>query len=276
MKVSRPLSVTLPAYGVLFAESAHAKDFRMAERADPFHKLIYVLDGRVDYREPGRAALPPAEAGTLLIVPRDVRHLIQDLRPSTLLLLCLAGDFLEADPDLPRLWLELAKLPGRRLLLARPGRLRIESLWRRAMLESAHSRVGGAVTVRTNAAQILVHLARLPARGAGDDAVRRVAAVVREIDETFFDAWNLDRAARRAGLSRRRFSELFRVTTGRTFWEHLNESRLAHAARLLRAGEHSITGVMFSCGFNDMSHFYRAFRAKYGAAPRTWLKKLDL
>jgi AraC family L-rhamnose operon regulatory protein RhaS len=270
MKVSRPLSVTLPSYGVLFAESAHAKDFRMAERADPFHKLIYVLDGRVDYREAGRATMPPAESGALLIVPRDVRHLIQDLRPSTLLLLCLAGDYLEADPDLPRLWLELAKLPGRRLLLTRPARLRIESLWRRAMLERAHSRVGGAVTVRTNAAQILVLLARLPARGAGDDAVRRVAAVVREIDETFFDEWNLDRAASRAGLSRRRFSELFRTVIGRTFWEHLNELRLAHAAKLLMANDHSITGVMFSCGFNDVTHFYRLFRTRYGTAPRQW------
>jgi len=121
MKVSRPLPVTLPAYGVLFAESVHATDFRMAERADPFHKFIYILDGQVSYREPRKPAAPPAEAGTLLIVPRDVRHQIEDVRPSTLLLLCLAGDFLEADPDLPRLWLELSRLPGRRLHLDRPA-----------------------------------------------------------------------------------------------------------------------------------------------------------
>lgn len=274
MRVSRPLSVTLPAYGVLFAESAHAKDFRMAERADPFHKLIYVLDGQVDYREPGRPALPPAETGAILVVPCGVRHEIRDLRPSTLLLLCLAGDFLETDPDLPRLWLELAKVSGRRLLLSRPARQRIEGMWRRAMLEMAHARVGGAVTVRTHAAQILVLLARLPAPGSGDDATRRVAAVVREVEETFYDEWNLDRAASRAGLSRRRFSELFRTVTGRTFWEHLNELRLAHAGRLLRAGGHSIAGVMFSCGFNDVTHFYRLFRAHHGAPPRQWLAGL--
>ena len=92
MRVSQPLSVTLPPYGVLFAESVHAKDFRMAERADPFHKLIYVLEGQVACREPRKPAPQPSEAGTLLNVPRDVRQQIQDLRSSTLLLLFLAGD----------------------------------------------------------------------------------------------------------------------------------------------------------------------------------------
>ncbi|MGH8017936.1 MAG: helix-turn-helix domain-containing protein [Opitutaceae bacterium] len=271
MKVSQPLPVTLPPYGVLFAESVHATDFRMAERADPFHKMIYVLDGEVSYREPRKPAALPVEAGTLLIVPRDVRHQIEDVRPSTLLLLCLAGNFLEADPDLPRLWLKLSKLPGRRLHLDRPARVRVENMWRRAMLEVAHARVGGAVSVRALAAQILVLLARLPTQAARDETGQRVAAVAREVEETFYDEWNLERAASRAGLSRRRFSELFRKMTGRTFWEHLNELRLAHAARLLRAGEHSISGVMFSCGFNDVTHFYRLFRARHGAPPRAWL-----
>ncbi|MBI2497384.1 MAG: helix-turn-helix transcriptional regulator [Opitutae bacterium] len=273
MKVSQPLPVTLPPYGVLFAESVHATDFRMAERADPFHKLIYVLDGAVGYRERRKSAAAPAEAGTVLVVPRDVRHQIADVRPSTLLLLCLADGYLAADADLPRLWLELARQPGRRVHPDRPARIRLENMWRRAMLELAHARVGGAVSVRTLAAQILVLLARLPARETGNAAAQRVAAVAREIGETFYDEWSLERAAGRAGLSRRRFSELFRAVIGCSFWEHLNAQRLTHAARLLQAGEHSILGVMFSCGYNDTTHFYRSFRARYGAPPRAWLAR---
>lgn len=271
MKVSRPLSVTLPSYGVLFAASAHSADFHMAQRADPFHKLLYVLEGAVAYREAGRATPVTIEAGTLLIVPRGLAHQIDDVRPSNLLLLCLTDTFLQPDPDLPELWRMLAETPRRQMLLSRPTRLRVETMWRRAMLETAHARIGGAVTARTLAAQVLVLLARLPARLTKDDATRRVAAVTREVGETFFDEWHLDRAAARAGLSRRRFSELFRAANATTFWEHLNELRLAHAARLLREGEHSITGVMFSCGFNDVTHFYRLFRARYGAPPRAWV-----
>ncbi|NBX60141.1 MAG: helix-turn-helix domain-containing protein, partial [Opitutaceae bacterium] len=63
------------------------------------------------------------------------------------------------------------------------------------------------------------------------------------------------------------------TAAGRTFWAVLNDLRLAHAAMLLQRGEHSIMGVMFSCGFNDVSHFYRMFRQRYGAAPRAWLAR---
>ena len=80
--------------------------------------------------------------------------------------------------------------------------------------------------------------------------------------------------AARAGLSRRRFSDLFRAGKGCTFWEFLNEHRLEHAAKLLRTGNHSVTGVAFSCGFNDLSHFYRLFRGRFKQPPRAWLAQL--
>jgi AraC-like DNA-binding protein len=272
MRVSRPISVTLPPYGALFAESVHAADFRMAERADPFHKLIYVLQGRVAYRESRGHPGHPAEAGTLLVVPRGTSHRFADELPSTLLLLCLTEEFLARDPDLPQLWAELERLPGHRVALARPARHGMEDLWRRALMQRHDRRPGGGVLVRAIAAQIVVQLARLPPQPTDSDAAGRVAAVVAELDESFPDPWSLDRAAGRAALSRRRFSELFRLATKRTFWAYLTERRLDHAARLLRAGEHSVMGVMFSCGFNDVSHFYRLFRKKFGRAPAGWAR----
>jgi AraC family L-rhamnose operon regulatory protein RhaS len=273
VSVSGPIPVTLPGYGVLFAESVHAADFRMAERADPFHKLIYVLKGQVEYLELHRAKPVQAGPGTVLVVPRGVAHRIADREASTLLLLCLDGDFLGIDADLPRLWLVLARIADHRLALSRPARQRLESMWRRAMVEREHARVGGHVTVRTLAAQTLVMLARLPPEGGGAAAEDRVAAVLREMEETFYDQWSIDRAAARAGLSRRRFTELFRAATGRTFWEVLNARRLEHAAVLLRGREHSILGVMFASGFNDLSHFYRMFRHHHGSPPGAWLTR---
>jgi hypothetical protein len=54
--------------------------------------------------------------------------------------------------------------------------------------------------------------------------------------------------------------------------EGAQELRMEHAARLLRSGEHSVTGVIFSCGFTDVSHFYRTFRHRFGAAPGVWMR----
>ncbi len=269
MKRSQPLAVTIPPAGVLFAESIHAGDFHMAPRTDPFHKLVYVLRGGLRYTEAPR---PPESvaAGMLLVIPAGREHEISDEQPSTLFLLCLGKAFLASDPELPVIWSELAARLDRRIGLSRPTQHQIESAWRRAMVERLQPRPGSLTTIRTLAAQILVTLIRLPARKQAHAPLTRVAAVAREMEVTFYDEWNLDRAATRAGVSRRHFSMLFRQTCGRTFWEHLTDLRLTHAAQLLRKGDHSVTGVVFSCGFGDVSQFYRLFRQRYRLPPGRW------
>lgn len=72
MRVSHPIPIALPADGVPFAEGAHAGEFRMAERVDPYHKLIFVLDGCLAYRETGRVSPVSVEAGSVLFVPVGV------------------------------------------------------------------------------------------------------------------------------------------------------------------------------------------------------------
>jgi AraC family L-rhamnose operon regulatory protein RhaS len=244
----------------------------MAERADAFHKLIYVFAGEIEFRAADDPQPRIVQTGNVLVVPAAERHAIVDRRPSTLLLLCLAPGFLGRDRDLAKLWTKLATTSARPLSLDRPGRLRLEALWRRGLLEQMQEGVGAAAAGRALATQILVLLARLPARDPGGDAAQRVAGVAREVGETIYDDWNLDRAAARAGLSRRRFSELFRTARGATFWDFLTDLRLKHAAEMLEAGEHSVTGVMFACGFNDVSNFYRLFRRRFGHPPKTWAR----
>jgi AraC family L-rhamnose operon regulatory protein RhaS len=269
MKHSRPVAISMPATGIAFAESAHTGDFRMAPRTDAFHKLLYILRGEVAYAEAGRTP-ERAAAGAMLVIPAGASHQLRDERPSTLLLLCVTPTFLETDPELPALWRSLATRDERRVVLSPPTQHNVESAWRRALLEGVHRQPGAVTLHRALAAQILVTLVRLPARKGASTPLTRVAAVARELDVSFYDDWNLDRAAVRAGVSRRHFSQLFREVSGRTFWEHLTELRLDHAAQLLRQGEHSVTGVVFSCGFGDVSQFYRLFRARYRLPPREW------
>ena len=275
MRVSRPITGKLPPHGVLFAESSHSGEFEMAPRQDPYHKLLYVLAGEVAYREMDSELGIPVKAGSLLIVPRDTAHHIADREPSTLLLMCFHDAYAQSEDDLKELWRRLGDVPGHTLQLSRPAQQRLESMWRRAMFEWEHARVGGATTVRALAAQTMVLLSRLPVESGGVSAQARVLAVKVEIEETFYDDWDLDRAAVRAGLSRRRFTELFRQATGETFGVFLSELRLEHAAKLLQTGYHSVTGVMFASGFNDVSHFYRRFRQKFGKPPRTWSAEIQ-
>jgi AraC-like DNA-binding protein len=272
MPVSHPISVSLPAYGVLFAESVHAENFSMSERRDPYHKVLYVLHGRVDYTDLASGQRIEATPGSALIIKSETRHQIADLSPSTLLLLCIGPNLLKPDPALQKLWTTLSK-SSRRLEVPRPSRPRIENGWRRAIFEREHSQVGSEVAIRALAAQTLVTLARVPAESGSGSAEERVATVAREIQDRFYEEWDIDLAASRAGLSRRHFTNLFRASTGKTLGDFLIDCRMTHAERLLRRGDHTVLGVIFSCGFNDVSHFYRLFRRRYGIAPGSWLKQ---
>ncbi len=272
MPVSRPIAVTLPDYGLAFAESIHGPSFRMAERADEFHKLVYVLQGRVTLFPAGPAKPLPAGPGATLCVAAGARHRIADTEPPTLLLLCFTPALLARDPELERLWARL--LGGKAASLQQGGRgHRFEGLWRAGIAEQAGSQPGREVALRAAAANILVALARGPAGPPTDDAAQRVLAVTRELAGTFYEPWSLARACSRAGMSRRHFSALFRQHTGRSFLGQLTELRLTHAAALLRENRHSIIGAAFSSGYGDLSHFYRLFRARFGRPPRAWLEK---
>ncbi len=272
-KVTRPVPVALPAHGVAFAESLHAADFRMPARTDPFHKLIYVLRGHVLYQIQPYTSERPAGPGSLLALAHGTVHQLRDRTPATLLLLCLAPAWLADDPPRRALWRTLAHRGHWHLPSAGLTGERFENLWRRALLEQRESRPAAPVALHALAAQILVAVARQPDTPApADPATSRVAAVARELAETFYDEWTLDHAATRAGLSRRHFSELFRSHAGETFLTTLTRLRLDHAAQLLRGGAHSVTGVAFSCGYRDLSHFYRVFRRRFGRPPGQWGK----
>jgi AraC-like DNA-binding protein len=204
----------------------------------------------------------------LFAVDRGTAHQLRDESPAMLLLLCIVPRFITQDPSRRALWTALREHPTWHVPAGKPSSHRFENLWRRALLEQTASRAGSIVALHALAGEILVALARLPARPArSDTAARRIQIVAQELGESFYDEWTLDRAADRAGLSRRRFSELFRAHTGATFLDTLTALRLSHAANLLRQGSHSVTGVAFSCGYRDLSHFYRVFRKRHGCSP---------
>ncbi|MBP7141688.1 MAG: helix-turn-helix domain-containing protein [Opitutaceae bacterium] len=259
----------LPPGELRFAESAHALGFSMAVRADPFHKLVYVLAGRAELTVEGRSPAN-AVAGTILVVPEGVRHALRDIEPATLLLLCFSQAWLGRTPDLPGLWATLVRDADAAWPLVKVRRLRIEALWRRGLFEQARGQIGAGALAAAAANEILAVIARARALARADSPAARVRAVAAEVADSFVENWTLDLAAARAAMSRRNFTEKFREETGATFWEYLERLRVAHAARLLRQGEHTIVGVMFSSGFNDLSTFYRAFKRHHGSSPKRW------
>jgi len=117
--------------------------------------------------------------------------------------------------------------------------------------------------------RILVELARWPASSESSppESRQRVHMCVREMERGFWREQDIDSVARRAGLSRRRFTQIFRELEGESWHARLTRLRLAHAARLLRTTNLSVRAVAFESGYADLSHFYRAFRDMHEAPP---------
>ncbi len=97
-----------------------------------------------------------------------------------------------------------------------------------------------------------------------------IRVYVDELRREFFEPDDLDRAAARLGMSRRRFTQLFREEAGTSWSDYVTGLRIDHARRLLRETNRSITAIAFECGYEDLSSFYRAFKRRAGLPPNEW------
>lgn len=77
----------------------------------------------------------------------------------------------------------------------------------------------------------------------------------------------LDELAALCDVDRFQFLKLFKQTIGMTPHAWLVRLRLEQACALLQHTDRSITQVALDVGFYDQSHFNRAFRQAFGAAP---------
>ncbi len=73
-----------------------------------------------------------------------------------------------------------------------------------------------------------------------------------------------------AGRSHEHVCRTCKSVTGYTPSEYVNRIRIEHAAHLLRSSELAVDDVIESCGFENVSYFYRLFRKQMGATPKAY------
>lgn len=76
--------------------------------------------------------------------------------------------------------------------------------------------------------------------------------------------------ARAVGLSSRQFIRLFRENLGMTPKRFILDTRLRYARFLVENSDLPMTAIAFETGFADCAHLATAFRAKFGAPPRSF------
>lgn len=78
--------------------------------------------------------------------------------------------------------------------------------------------------------------------------------------------------AEMAGLSKQRFSHLFKEQLGKSPMLYIKELRLTTAARKLLVSSDNVSDVAYSVGYEDPNYFIREFKAAFGYTPNQYRK----
>ena len=101
-----------------------------------------------------------------------------------------------------------------------------------------------------------------------DPRSRQRESVLNSLKERFPDPdLSLESFASSLGMSPRLVATLLKEATKLHFKGILNELRLNEAARLLKESRANVSEIAFAVGFQNASHFGRAFRERFGSSP---------
>ena len=103
--------------------------------------------------------------------------------------------------------------------------------------------------------------------------VRCVKLAIEQVEKHFAEKLRQATVAANCGMSSCRFSRAFKAAYGITFSEYLIRFRIARACRLLRQGSHTATSAGLAVGFEDPSHFARAFRKLVDTSPSAYQRE---
>ncbi len=81
---------------------------------------------------------------------------------------------------------------------------------------------------------------------------------------------NLDKVAEIANLSKSQFSRYFKLRTGKTYMQFLNEVRIEHACTLLLDEKNTIEKICYDVGFQNLSNFNRQFKKAKKTTPSAY------
>ncbi len=257
-RVRKPIEVRLPPGGIAVVESHHAPGFEPTRLRHDFAKLILVIGGRGTLEAEGRRW--EMSADILLHVPAGIAHRIADVpnAPVALYAVCFRS---ESAPLRIQWW----KLGSR----ARTFRADVREM----LFEQQLRRVGWELALRSRLGDLLVRCARFDERRAKSVAAAGVEDYLARLATQFYRQESLDDAAAACGLSRRRFTALFRQLTGQSWRERVQALRLQHARMLLTETTKPVISVAFESGFDDVSNFHRTFKRATGSSPAQYREK---
>jgi AraC-like DNA-binding protein/mannose-6-phosphate isomerase-like protein (cupin superfamily) len=258
-----PVEVNFRSHGYAILESHHEEDFRMDWRRDPFPKILLFIGGEGVMETGGQGFA--IRSPMVCVVPKGRKHRIMDApsKPLSLYGICIQS------PQFPSGNL-LRSVCGEFRVVNESRRIRrIESWLRELLAEERLQQADFEDAQVCLITAIILELSRTPRNDAVQitDSAHRVKNYAEALENEFWKNEDIDTVAQTLGLSRRRFTQLFREIVGESWQKRVTGLRMKYAADLLQRTSLSIRSIAFECGYRDLSHFYRVFKQMHGMSP---------
>jgi len=91
------------------------------------------------------------------------------------------------------------------------------------------------------------------------------------IDSHYMEALSLDDLALALHMNSTYFSTMFKQWNGTTFRDYLRAVRIREGIRHIEAGKHKLYEISELVGYQNASHFNRAFKEVTGTSPSLWM-----
>ena len=106
-----------------------------------------------------------------------------------------------------------------------------------------------------------------------DEHTAKLKMVLEYIGEHYAEELTIPQLARLCFFSEYHFMRFFKKYIGVSCLEYIKNLRLEKAASRLAQGGQSVLDVSMSCGFSNLSYFYREFKKKYGMTPKQFIRE---
>ncbi len=103
---------------------------------------------------------------------------------------------------------------------------------------------------------------------------KRLASLIRFVDENYMHKIRLSDFAQSEGFSMSYLSHFIKSTLNQSFQEYVNSVRVNCACKLISGGEEKLTAVCMASGFSDYRYFSAAFKKQFGMTPEQYKHSL--
>lgn len=107
-------------------------------------------------------------------------------------------------------------------------------------------------------------------KSSGDDVIEKT---INHIKEHLTEDLSLEAVSKVASFSPTHFHSCFKVATGKTLHEYVEEQRIKKAITLLTTTSHTLSEIAYMCGFSSQAYFSFVFKRRFGITPRSYAKQ---